>query len=86
MMPSTLDKKRQKKHNVKKNDNGKIAMEALHENDVEFSDTKNFNEEYLERKCFRENISVEELTSFSWTSLWIKSYHSKHFLLCSVRL
>ena len=37
----------------------KVTLELLNEVSVEFSETKQFIEEYLEQKCIRENISVE---------------------------
>ena len=56
-----------------------IAMEVLHEVSVTFSETKEFIDEKLEPKCFKENISVEEVIFFD-------KLRSEHFFLCSLRL
>ena len=42
----------------------KITLEVLNEVFVEFLETKQFIEEHLEKKCLKENISVEEVIYF----------------------
>ena len=51
----------------------KITLELLHEVSVEFLEAKQFIEEYQEQKCLNENISVEEVIYFLFTSLEAKS-------------
>ena len=51
----------------------KITLEVLNEVSVEFPETKQFLEEHLEQKCLKENISVEEVIYFLFTSLEAKS-------------
>ena len=62
-----------------------ITLEVLHEVSVELPETKQFIEEHLEQKCLKEDIPVEEVIYFLFTSLEAKSLRRKHFLLCSVR-
>ena len=41
-----------------------ILVETLNEVPIEFAETKQFIEQYLEQKRLKENISVEELIYF----------------------
>ena len=49
----------------------KITLNVLQEVSVEFPETKQFIEEHLEQKCFKENISLEKVIYF-FTSLVVK--------------
>ena len=53
--------------------NFKVTLEVLQEVSVEFQETKQFIEEHLEQKCLKENVSVEEVIYFLFTSLEAKS-------------
>ena len=48
-------------------------METLNEVSVEFPETKHILEEHLEQKCWKENISVEEVICFFLAGLEGKS-------------
>ena len=48
------------------------TLEVLNEVCVEFPETKQFMEEHLEQVCYKENISVEEVIYFLFTSLEAK--------------
>ena len=50
-----------------------VTLELLNEVSTEFTETKNFINEYLEQKCLKENISVEEVIYFSLISLEAKN-------------
>ena len=41
-----------------------IVMQVLQKKSVEYPDTKDLIEEHLEQECLKENVSVEEVTSF----------------------
>ena len=45
-----------------------IVMQVLQKKSVEYPDTKDLIEEHLEQECLKENVSVEEVTSFLLTS------------------
>ena len=51
----------------------KTTLQALAEASVEFPETNRFIEEHLEKKCLKENISVEEVIYFLFTSVEAKS-------------
>ena len=51
----------------------KITLKVLHKVSVYFQETKQFIEENLEKKFVKENMSVEEVFYFLFTSLEAKS-------------
>ena len=46
----------------------KITLKVLHKVSVYFQETKQFIEEHLEKKFVKENMSVEEVIYFLFTS------------------
>ena len=53
-----------------------ITLEVLNAVSIEFLETKQFIDEYLEQKCLKENISVEEVEKviyFALTNLAAKN-------------
>ena len=51
----------------------KVTLGVLNEVSVECIETKQFIQEHIEQKCLKENISVEEIIYFLFTSLEAKS-------------
>ena len=51
----------------------KVTLGVLNEVSVECMETKQFIQEHIEQKCLKENISVEEIIYFLFTSLEAKS-------------
>ena len=51
----------------------KITLKVLHKVSVYFQETKQFIEENLEKKFVKENMPVEEVIYFLFTSLEAKS-------------
>ena len=50
-----------------------VTLGVLNEVSVECMETKQFIQEHIEQKCLKENISVEEIIYFLFTSLEAKS-------------
>ena len=46
-----------------------IAIEVLHDVSAAYAETKEFVYDKFEKKCFKEDISAEEVIYFSLTSL-----------------
>ena len=63
----------------------KTTLEVLKEWSVESPETKEFIDQKSKEKCSKGNILIEEVIYLSLESLETKSYHSKLFVLCSVR-
>ena len=51
----------------------KVTLGVLNEVSVECMETKQFIQKHIEHKCLKENISVEEIIYFLFTSLEAKS-------------
>ena len=51
----------------------KVTLGVLNEVSVECMETKQFIQEHIEQKCLKENISMEEIIYFLFTSLEAKS-------------
>ena len=51
----------------------KVTLGVLNEVSVECMETKQFIQEHIEHKCLKENMSVEEIIYFLFTSLEAKS-------------
>ena len=54
---------KQKQESGKRKNN--ITVQVLHKALIVFPDSKGFIDEKLEQKCFKENISVEEVIYYS---------------------
>ena len=50
-----------------------VTLGVLNEVSVECMETKQFIQEHIEQKCLKENISVEGIIYFLFTSLEAKS-------------